>query len=166
MRTTSFRAATAALLLAPALALTALAGAPARAAERPMLGAAPRLGLGTQSAAVKGTLLNGTVPVSDTKVKLFDLDVGPDPSDLMDAGVSASDGTFQLSGTANELVTLDVQVDVYTNVNVGAGSCQRKIPFDVPAQYVTAGSTPSMVYDLGSIDLSRTFPGETRACIN
>jgi hypothetical protein len=41
----------------------------------------------TQSIAVKGKLKCGDAPARNVRVKLFDEDSGPDPDDLLEAGL-------------------------------------------------------------------------------
>lgn len=64
------------------------------------------LGIGkTQSAAVKGVLTCNGQPAENIKVKLYDED-RTDLDDLMDEGVTDSQGRFELRGHETEITTI------------------------------------------------------------
>lgn len=76
------------------------------------------LGIGkTQSAAVEGILTCNRRPAANIKVKLYDDDRGIDLDDLMDEGVTDSDGHFMLSGKETELTSIDPKVNIYHDCN-------------------------------------------------
>ncbi|VDN33998.1 unnamed protein product [Gongylonema pulchrum] len=67
----------------------------------------------TQSAGVKGQLLCKGKPAAGVKVKLYDNDRGPDLDDLMDSGYTDANGMFTLSGTVDEITTIDPKLNIY-----------------------------------------------------
>ncbi|KJH41557.1 Transthyretin-like family protein [Dictyocaulus viviparus] len=67
----------------------------------------------TQSAGVKGILMCGDRPLSNTKVKLYDDDSGPDLDDLLAEGTTDSMGQFLLYGHTSEIMTIDPKLNIY-----------------------------------------------------
>uniref|UniRef100_A0A915EHD3 Uncharacterized protein n=1 Tax=Ditylenchus dipsaci TaxID=166011 RepID=A0A915EHD3_9BILA len=120
----------------------------------------------TQSAGVRGVLLCGDKPLTNTKVKLWDNDRGPDLDDLLDEGKTDSKGRFQLSGKTTELTTIDVRLKIFHDCDDGIMPCQRKVTFTVPDAYVTNGATPSKFFDIGTINMQIVFQSEERDCFN
>uniref|UniRef100_A0A914RQ05 Uncharacterized protein n=1 Tax=Parascaris equorum TaxID=6256 RepID=A0A914RQ05_PAREQ len=83
-----------------------------------------------------------------------------DLDDLMAEGRSDSNGHFELCGTNAELK------GVFNNLLNCClfQPCQRKISIMIPDGYVTNGPKPATFYDVGTIELSGTYPGETCDC--
>uniref|UniRef100_A0A7E4VIZ3 Transthyretin-like family protein n=1 Tax=Panagrellus redivivus TaxID=6233 RepID=A0A7E4VIZ3_PANRE len=124
------------------------------------------LGLGkVQSAAVKGVLVCNGKPAENVKVKLYDVDT-TDLDDLLDEGVTDSQGRFQLSGHENELTTIDPKLNVYHDCNDETVPCLKKFSIVIPDSYVTEGEVPSKTFDVGVLNLAGTFSGESRDCLN
>ncbi|KHJ86943.1 Transthyretin-like family protein [Oesophagostomum dentatum] len=141
-----------------------------------------------QSSAVKGRLMCDGRPAVGVKVKLWDVD-RTDADDLMDEKYSDVNGEFHLAGWTKEYTTIDPKLSIYHDCNDGLKPCQRKfsilIPDSyvshgksprkpcqrkfsilIPDSYVSHGKSPRKVYDAGTIQLSGSFPGESRDCIN
>ncbi|CAJ0599811.1 unnamed protein product [Cylicocyclus nassatus] len=118
-----------------------------------------------QSSAVKGRLVCDGRPAAGVKVKLWDVD-RTDADDLMDEKVSDRNGEFHLAGWTKEYTTIDPKLSIYHDCNDGLKPCQRKFSILIPDSYVSHGKTPKKVYDAGTIQLSGSFPGESRDCIN
>lgn len=108
----------------------------------------------------------GDQPLSNTKIKLYDHDRGPDVDDLMGQTSTDAKGRFQVSGKTSELTTIDVQLKIYHDCDDGIMPCQRKVTFNVPDSYVTSGGTPEKFFDIGSINMQIIFEKEERSCIN
>ena len=89
-------------------------------------------GFRTQSAGARGVLMCGNKPLSDTLVKLWDNDRGPDLDDLMAETKTDSKGRFQLSGKTSEFTTIDVRLKIYHDCADGIMPCQRKASFIIP----------------------------------
>lgn len=60
-------------------------------------------GFRTQSTAVRGVLMCGDRPLTNTLVKLWDDDSGPDLDDLLEEGHTDHRGYFELSGKTDEM---------------------------------------------------------------
>lgn len=96
----------------------------------------------------------------------FNIISAVDPDDLMAEGHSNKNGEFHLSGHESELTTIDPKLNIYHNCNDEAVECLRKIQILLPKDFVTEGATPAKTFDVGILNLSAQFPGETRDCIN
>ncbi|CEF59337.1 Transthyretin-like family-containing protein [Strongyloides ratti] len=119
-----------------------------------------------QSAAVTGKLTCNGKPAVGVKVKLYDDDRGIDLDDLMDEGVTNSDGVFHLSGKETELSTIDPKLNVYHDCNDETVPCLKKFSIMIPDTYVTEGPEPSKTFDAGTLNLDGKFSGESRDCLN
>ncbi|KIH46409.1 Transthyretin-like family protein [Ancylostoma duodenale] len=124
-----------------------------------------------QSIAVKGRFLCGTAPAANVRVKLIDIDTGPDPDDLLSQGYTDAKGDFMLSGGTAETTQIDPVLKVYHDCNdvtqVGGvpkpGS--RKVTFVLPSKYITNGKIPKTTMDIGIINLELEFQNEGRELI-
>uniref|UniRef100_A0A0N4Z3B4 Transthyretin-like family protein n=1 Tax=Parastrongyloides trichosuri TaxID=131310 RepID=A0A0N4Z3B4_PARTI len=121
---------------------------------------------GMQSLSVKGRLLCGDEPAGQVRVKLVDQDYGPDSDDDMAAGYTDIDGYFQLSGSAEELTTIDPHLRIYHDCNDGFTPCQRRWKFELPNHYITNGASSSHVMDIGTWNLEARMPDESHDCIH
>uniref|UniRef100_A0A0K0ESY3 Col_cuticle_N domain-containing protein n=1 Tax=Strongyloides stercoralis TaxID=6248 RepID=A0A0K0ESY3_STRER len=127
--------------------------------------ALPSIGT-VQSAAVTGKLTCNGKPAVGVKVKLYDDDRGIDLDDLMDEGVTNSDGVFHLSGKETELSTIDPKLNVYHDCNDETVPCLKKFSIMIPDSFVTEGPEPSKTFDAGTLNLDGKFSGESRDCLN
>ncbi|PAV83888.1 hypothetical protein WR25_14479 [Diploscapter pachys] len=118
-----------------------------------------------QAIAVKGTLLCGNRPASGVEVKIFDEDDGPDLDDLLDEGFTNADGTFMLKGSESELTDIDPKFKIYHDCDDSIKPGQRKVKFEIPSQYISAGGLATKVFDIGVLNLETIFPGEERSLI-
>uniref|UniRef100_A0A183BPN6 Transmembrane protein n=1 Tax=Globodera pallida TaxID=36090 RepID=A0A183BPN6_GLOPA len=48
----------------------------------------------------------------------------------------------------------------------GVMPCQRKVTFNIPDSYVTAGAVPAKFFDIGTVNMQIIFDHEERSCIN
>ncbi|KAK6113571.1 Uncharacterized protein BM_BM17473 [Brugia malayi] len=117
-----------------------------------------------QSVAVKGKLLCNGEPAANIKVKLYDVDVGLD--DLMAQGRTDKNGEFSLNGTETEITPIDPKLNIYHNCNDGHKDCSRKVSIKIPKSSIVEGEKAGEAFDIGVLNLSSKFPGETRDCIN
>ncbi|KAK6039949.1 Transthyretin-like family protein [Cooperia oncophora] len=119
-----------------------------------------------QGVAVKGRLMCGEKPLRNAKVEIYDLDRNPgDPDDLLDENFSDKDGRFALTGTTRELTDIEPVLYIYHDCEDGIRPCQKRITIDVPKRYIHRG-TPSAWMDVGTMELSMTYPNEDRSCKN
>uniref|UniRef100_A0AC34R4Q9 Transthyretin-like family protein n=2 Tax=Panagrolaimus sp. JU765 TaxID=591449 RepID=A0AC34R4Q9_9BILA len=124
------------------------------------------LGIGkTQSAAVRGVLTCNGRPAENVKVKLYDED-RTDLDDLMDEGVTDSQGRFELRGHETEITTIDPKLNVYHDCNDENVPCLKKFSIVIPDAFITEGESPLKTFDVGVLNLAGTFSGESRDCLN
>ncbi|VDK17603.1 unnamed protein product [Anisakis simplex] len=115
----------------------------------------------TQSVGIKGVLTCGNQPASRVLVKLYDDDRGRiDTDDLMAKGYTDSRGYFQLVGHSDEFTTIDPKLNIYTNCEKGL-SCTRKITYTIPDAYISSGTKPARILDMGRHNLAVRVKGET-----
>ncbi|KAI6204794.1 Transthyretin-like family-containing protein [Aphelenchoides besseyi] len=125
------------------------------------------IGLGRkQSAGAKGRLMCDGKPESNVLVKMYDDDRGLDLDDHLATTRTDKDGYFELSGSAHEFTTLDPKLNIYHDCHDKLMPCQRKFSIMIPDGYISSGSKPSKLYDAGTMELSGTFPSETRDCLH
>ncbi|CAJ0603482.1 unnamed protein product [Cylicocyclus nassatus] len=115
-----------------------------------------------QAVGVTGQLMCGDQPASGVKVKLWDEDTGPDPDDELDKGVTDSNGRFSLQGSTRELTNIDPVFKVYHDCDDGIMPGQRKVKFRIPSQYISSGSTPKRMFNIGVLNLETIFAEEER----
>ncbi|CAJ0941867.1 unnamed protein product, partial [Mesorhabditis belari] len=128
-------------------------------------GTSALFGIGSkQSVAVRGRLTCNGMPASNVYVKMYDDDVLWDSK--MGETHSDTNGFFQLIGTGREISTVDPKVNFYHDCNNGDFRCPRKFTIKIPDQYVAKGSTATMPYDFGVLELSGKMPGESHDCIH
>ncbi|KAI6170266.1 hypothetical protein M3Y98_01221900 [Aphelenchoides besseyi] len=96
--------------------------------------------LGTvQSAAVRGILKCNGVPAENVKVKLYDVDT-LDPDDLMDEGLTDSEGRFLLRGHETEVTTIEPKLNVYNSCKKDRLlPCPKKFSIRIPGQLLCDG---------------------------
>uniref|UniRef100_A0A915AZ48 Transthyretin-like protein 5 n=1 Tax=Parascaris univalens TaxID=6257 RepID=A0A915AZ48_PARUN len=133
----------------------------------PFVFSLPSLKIGRlQSAAVKGVLICNGRPAVGVKVKLYDDDRGIDLDDLMDEGITDSQGRFQLSGHETEITNIDPKLNVYHDCNDENTPCLKKFSIMIPDSFITEGEKPKKVFDAGTLNLAGKFSGESRDCLN
>uniref|UniRef100_A0AC34Q9G7 Transthyretin-like family protein n=1 Tax=Panagrolaimus sp. JU765 TaxID=591449 RepID=A0AC34Q9G7_9BILA len=122
-----------------------------------------------QGVAVKGKLVCGAQPVSanSTKVRIVDIDTGPDPDDTLDEKFVGNNGDFQLNGYTRELTNIDPVLYIWTDCLDADTPCQRKIKLIIPQKFIISGEpTAEQWVDFGVINLESTFAEEKRECIH
>uniref|UniRef100_A0A1I7ZQQ1 Transthyretin-like family protein n=1 Tax=Steinernema glaseri TaxID=37863 RepID=A0A1I7ZQQ1_9BILA len=118
-----------------------------------------------QSVGIRGRLMCGDKPLSNTKVKLWNKNkIGTDDQ-LGDAKTDAN-GNFELSGGVGSIFGMDVHFKVYHDCDDGIKPCQRKVDLKIPNQYVTRSSSVEKWFDAGVLNMEFKFPDEERSCIN
>ncbi|VDO63870.1 unnamed protein product [Heligmosomoides polygyrus] len=98
------------------------------------------LAMREQSIAVKGTLLCGSKPANNVRVKLWEED-------------------------NVELTPIDPVFKVYHDCDDGIKPGSRKVKFYLPKSYITEGKMPKKTFDIGVLNLETIFPGEEREMI-
>ncbi|KAF7626054.1 hypothetical protein Mgra_00009769, partial [Meloidogyne graminicola] len=116
-----------------------------------------------QSVAVKGNLICNGKPSVNTKIKLYDVDTF-DFDDLMDEGLTNENGYFELSGSETEISDIEPKINIYHNCNDELTPCLLKISIEIPDDYITEGSKPKNIFNIGTLNLEGKFSGQTRDC--
>uniref|UniRef100_A0AC35UEA8 Transthyretin-like family protein n=1 Tax=Rhabditophanes sp. KR3021 TaxID=114890 RepID=A0AC35UEA8_9BILA len=118
-----------------------------------------------QSIAVKAKFMCGDKPLANARVKLWEEDSGPDPDDLVQAGYTDANGEMFLSGDERELTNCDFWLKIYHTCDDSFKMGARKVKFELPYSYVTAGKIPKKTYDLGTLNMETKFHTEERELI-
>jgi len=118
--------------------------------------------------AVSGRFICGHAPalINSTKVRIVDIDTGPDPDDTLDEKFVDANGAFKLNGYTRELTDIDPVLYVWTDCNDGHTPCHRKIKFLIPKKFIIGEEPkPNEWLDIGTVNLQSTFEDEKRECI-
>ncbi|KIH49099.1 Transthyretin-like family protein [Ancylostoma duodenale] len=85
----------------------------------------------------------------------------------LDEGRTDANGVFKLWGTAKEISHIDPQLNIYHKCNY-KGPCYKKIPIDIPEEYINAGNRGDILtyFDIGVLELSKNLKGQSTDCIN
>jgi hypothetical protein len=86
--------------------------------------------------------------------------------DLLDSKYTNDEGEFYLAGETMELTNIDPEVRIYHSCNQHIPLCKREWVIGIPDKYITAGTTPNKVMDLGTLNLEVELEGESRDCIH
>uniref|UniRef100_A0A915PN31 Transthyretin/hydroxyisourate hydrolase domain-containing protein n=1 Tax=Setaria digitata TaxID=48799 RepID=A0A915PN31_9BILA len=125
------------------------------------------IGMRKQGVAVRGQLLCGSGPANGSKVRIVDIDTGPDPDDKLDEKIIDADGKFELNGSTRELTDIDPILYVWTDCDDGLTPCQRKITFKIPKKFIHNGAPkPEQWVDIGILNLQGHFEEEGRECVH
>ncbi|CAB01580.1 Transthyretin-like family protein [Caenorhabditis elegans] len=117
----------------------------------------------TQSVTVTGKLVCEGQPASGVLVKMYD--DGTIYDSKLGSTTTSSDGTFSVSGTYTDILTLDPKVNIYHSCNYN-GPCSKKVTINIPDYAVASGSSSTDNYDIGTLNLANQFSGETTDCIH
>ncbi|CAJ0929386.1 unnamed protein product, partial [Mesorhabditis belari] len=111
------------------------------------------LGFRLQGVAVKGKLLCHDKVFRNTRVKIYDLDRNPE---------------FRLFGTTREFTDIEPVLYIYHDCDDDIRPCQKRVRIDVPTRYIVTRKEPrdSEWFDIGTLYLENTFPGQDRSCEN
>jgi len=121
-----------------------------------------------QGVAVKGKFLCGRVPAASnsTRVRIVDIDTGPDPDDTLDEKFIDPSGEFKLNGYTRELTNIDPVLYIWTDCNDGHTPCHRKIKLVINQKFIIGEDPkPEDWVDVGTINLQSVFDNEKRDCI-
>ncbi|CAI4223670.1 unnamed protein product [Auanema sp. JU1783] len=120
-----------------------------------------------QGVAVKGHLKCGLTPAANTKVRIVDIDYGPDPDDTLDEKFTGADGSFSLTGSTREMTPIDPVLYIWTDCKDETEPCLRKLKFVIPKSFIHDGEPkPEQWIDIGTLNLEGTFGEEKRECID
>ncbi|GMR31042.1 hypothetical protein PMAYCL1PPCAC_01237, partial [Pristionchus mayeri] len=121
-----------------------------------------------QSVGARGTLMCGNQPLAGAMVKLWDKDrLGLD--DLLAETQSNPDGTFQITGTENEIGKIDPILKVYHECNnkyfgIIRKFCYRKHAYKIPKEYINKGRNVNKWYEFGVQNFEAKIAGEDTEC--
>ncbi|CAD5233440.1 unnamed protein product [Bursaphelenchus xylophilus] len=119
----------------------------------------------SQSISVSGKLICKGKPAAGVRVKLYDHDTFT-MDDLIAKGKTGADGTFHLSGTANEITRITPKLNVYHKCGKLIPICDIKFSIGIPKSAITRGSTAAHEHDVGTFNLENKFPGQGTDCLN
>ncbi|CAI4224495.1 unnamed protein product [Auanema sp. JU1783] len=117
-----------------------------------------------QIIGIRGQLLCGTEPLTNTTVKLWDEDSGPDPDDLLAEGLTNATGHFSIYGAARELTNIDPKFKIYHRCHVKEGGCKRKVTFVIPDNYISVGNKLEKWFEFGSLNMEIITRKEGTQC--
>uniref|UniRef100_A0A5S6QVQ0 Transthyretin-like family protein n=1 Tax=Trichuris muris TaxID=70415 RepID=A0A5S6QVQ0_TRIMR len=112
-----------------------------------------------QRVIATGELVCGNKPASGVKVKLIDIDTGPD--DVMDEKFTDSNGKFHLDGQTEEITSIDPVLKIYHDCNDGKPG-KRRWKLDIPKKYIGTGGKQPPVFDFGRVNLEAILHDEER----
>ncbi|KAI1707970.1 transthyretin-like protein 5 [Ditylenchus destructor] len=107
-------------------------------------------------------------PDLGVEIKLYDDDRGIDTDDLMAQTETDSEGHFQINiyhdcEDGIKVISLLFSAAKLTSLALPTQTIDNVARFD---KYVSSGENPERIYDLGVLELSGGFKGETRDCIH
>ncbi|KHN77581.1 Transthyretin-like protein 5 [Toxocara canis] len=115
----------------------------------------------TQSTGATGKLVCDGRPVSNAKVQLY-TDRSASPSGLMATVTTDANGDFTVKGRSSNYETF--RPHVFITHHCHSERCERKFNMMIPDSYTKSGSKPSDLFGLGSVELKRKYPSETKTC--
>ncbi|CAJ0605804.1 unnamed protein product [Cylicocyclus nassatus] len=125
------------------------------------------LAMRKQGVAVRGVLKCGSTPSNYSKVRIVDIDYGPDPDDTLDEKRTDEHGRFEVTGTTRELTPIDPVLYIWHECRDEQTPCSRKLKFIIPKKFIHNGNpTPEQWVDIGVINLEGAFDEEKRECVN
>uniref|UniRef100_A0A915AUJ8 Uncharacterized protein n=1 Tax=Parascaris univalens TaxID=6257 RepID=A0A915AUJ8_PARUN len=118
-----------------------------------------------QSVGVKGQLMCGDKPATGELIKLFNHNsVGSD--DQLASIKTDQQGNYSIEGGMGAILSMDVQLKIFTNCNDGIMPCKREITFGIPSDYVTRSDKVKKYFNGGSLNLQFKFKDESRSCLS
>ncbi|KAE9547794.1 hypothetical protein FO519_008994 [Halicephalobus sp. NKZ332] len=115
-----------------------------------------------QSAAVRGVLMCNENPAVNVTVRFYDEDrAGFD--DLMNEGVTDSQGRFELSGYEHELTEIDPVLKIYHDCNNDDDSQLRRLAIVIPDNFISEGKTAERTFNIGTLNLAGIFKKDSYA---
>ncbi|PAV67590.1 hypothetical protein WR25_02335 [Diploscapter pachys] len=118
-----------------------------------------------QGVAVRGKFKCGLHGANYTKVRIVDIDYGPDPDDTLDQKYTDVTGSFELNGYTHELTPIDPVLYVWHECRDEDTPCRRKLKFTIPKSFIHNGEPNAEQWlDIGTLNLEGTFDKEEREC--
>jgi len=121
-----------------------------------------------QSVKVTGRLFCHKQVARDVYVVLEDYDRGPSTEDVIATGHTSQLGYFNLSGSHEELTTIDPRIRIthHCSNHPANIACNRTWVITVPDKYVVWGniSAVNKTFDLGTVNLEHVLDGESKGC--
>ncbi|CAJ0598566.1 unnamed protein product [Cylicocyclus nassatus] len=114
-----------------------------------------------QYIAVRGRLVCGTTPLSNTTVKLSRRQlIG---SSTIAETRTRHDGSFQVEGGLSSLFTMDARLKITHNCK-DRWPCKRKVDIKMPRLYIYRGKGPLQWLEAGTLDMAFNYPDEKQFC--
>ncbi|CAD5232119.1 unnamed protein product [Bursaphelenchus xylophilus] len=117
-----------------------------------------------QSVAASGKLMCGASPAINVRVSLYDIDIAPDPDDLLDETFTDIDGKFMVQGSTSEETDIEPILKITHDCEDDNRNSQgsRIVTFQIPYSYVTLRGVPNKQFELGTVNLETRFHNEER----
>ncbi|KAI6209554.1 Transthyretin-like family protein [Aphelenchoides besseyi] len=117
-----------------------------------------------QSVGVRGRLMCGSQPSSNTKVKLWNKNkIGTD--DQLADTMTDNYGNFVIFGGVGSIFSMNVHLKIYHDC-ARRLPCQRKIDLGIPEKYISRSQNVENYFEAGTLNLEFIFPQEESSCIN
>ncbi|GMT14507.1 hypothetical protein PFISCL1PPCAC_5804, partial [Pristionchus fissidentatus] len=98
----------------------------------------------TQGVSVTGTLMCGSSPAKNAKVRIVDLD----------------------TGTTRELTPIDPVLYIWHECKDEQTPCARKLRFEIPKKFIHGKEVEEKHWiDIGTLNLEAKFDNEARECV-
>lgn len=120
--------------------------------------------LSTQSVWVKGKLKCGNRDAKNIRVELVDVDLAPNPDDLLDSGYTNATGEFDLKGSSSEFSDIDPEIRIYHDCNDLGIPCERKWVIRIPKKYIYDGTVAQQPMNVGILNLELELEHEIHHC--
>ncbi|KAI6205467.1 hypothetical protein M3Y94_00795000 [Aphelenchoides besseyi] len=130
-----------------------------------------------QSVGVRGRLMCGSQPSSNTKVKLWNKNkIGMNIVIVLISGIQGTDdqlsdtmtdnyGNFVISGGVGSIFSMNVHLKIYHDC-ARRLPCQRKVDLGIPEKYISRSQDVENYFEAGTLNLEFIFPQEESSCIN
>ncbi|KAL4001751.1 Transthyretin-like family protein [Acanthocheilonema viteae] len=112
----------------------------------------------TRSVGVKGIVICDGKPVNDGEIELYG---ERNEGTALAKTKTDAHGRFTIKGNSKADM-FDPQFTISHKCRTKL--CTRRMLLRIPEKYFTSGSTPSELYDVGTIDVKTKFPTETKTC--
>uniref|UniRef100_A0A1I7UHG1 Transthyretin-like family protein n=1 Tax=Caenorhabditis tropicalis TaxID=1561998 RepID=A0A1I7UHG1_9PELO len=123
-----------------------------------------------QSVAVSGQLKCNGKPAVGLRVDLMESDNNLEESgiidddDFMNYTITDETGSFNISGSENEISGIEPYVNIFHKCEDGMSPCQRVLRYNIPKSATIWGETPTELFSIGTFELAGKVLGERRSC--
>ncbi|CAI4228653.1 unnamed protein product [Auanema sp. JU1783] len=116
-----------------------------------------------QSVGVRGRLLCGTTPINNATVQIMEQPFFRSEK-LIAATFTDRQGYFDLSGSSNGVLNVNVNFNVIHDCDDEIRPCYRKVTLGIPPSAVTRSPVVEKYFEAGSMNMAFRYPIERRVC--